>query len=257
MRLRLLPALLIGIALATASPATSFAAGASFDCTGGCMSSTYWNGIQYGALVQTTVSSPPLSNGDAVWDRFLQVKQQTSGSANSVYAGIEKCGTGPCNQAFCGHPGLQYFVATKDSAGQNERISCWPVPSADVNQPVNFGIVPYSGGYGLSITLQNTGVVYSDQWPFADGAPASFGRVQYIESIKDTVKGHEVWGSLWRYSAHLHADGLWSYQFRKADSLSSRNPPQMYWSPDAGPGNNGGVLVSCVYESGGGCTLNG
>jgi hypothetical protein len=89
---------------------------------------------------------------------------------------------------------------------------------------------PYvSNGGGMLIQAYQDvpgGYVMQPQyWPYADGAPTSFSRIQYNEDLADTFTNHVVWGSPWLFSSYAHSDSTFYFQQRGPDFLTSANPP--------------------------------
>lgn len=229
----------------------------SFNCLSGCSSWTYWNGTVYGGAVTFTVSDPGFFTSPASWDRYMRL-----GSGNpKIIVGIFKS-TGGGYGTYCSGAGnnqLHYGVYGYDSTGFNDYNLCLNVPSSDVNKPVTIYVHTDDADCGEH---DGTNDEVQVQWSFADfsnftcvdNEATTYNRIQLQEDVVDSVSGHQVWGSQWTNSSWANSAGAFVYQGRSVDFLSARNPPQMLWHTNPAPGNNGGNLYTCVYDTGTTCT---
>src|SRR6266704_1241941 len=231
---------------------------ASFNCSTQCSSWTYWNGTTYGGAVTMTVSDPSFHSSPATWDRFLMV---ASPANPKILAGLFKSvGGGFGNYCAGAGTGLHYGVYGYDASGFNDFNLCLPVPASDVNYTATFLI-----SINEAVCHDSDGLLdeYHVQFSFhdfsnsacVDNEATSYSRMRLNEDITDSaVTGHQVWGSQWTGSSYATQAGSFVAQSRAVDFLTARNPPQMYWHTNPVPGNNGGDLYSCVYDTGTTCT---
>jgi hypothetical protein len=229
----------------------------SFNCTGSCTSKGWWNGKTYGAFTDFTLSRPSLSYTSGVFDRYLDVRVDSSHSYPRIDMG-EEVRYGIFSPGACTgyNTGLYIFVQTTDDLG-NSTSWCYADDNSD---DVNHGLEVQEGNYvsnggGNLIRLWSVSQNWNVYWPYDEGAQGFYGTIGLYEIILDDVSGHEVWGSSWTLNKWSSSDGVYHYQTRDFDYRYANNPPQFYWNDVPVPGNNGGELYSCDYDTGSTCTF--
>lgn len=185
-----------------------------------------------------------------------------SGNPKIIVGIFKSVGGGFGNYCSGAGSGLKYGVYGYDSSGFNDYNLCLSVPDSDVNLPMTMLVVRNN-------TTCNEGDGQLDeylvQWSFNDFSnftcvdnenPNGYNRMQLQEDITDSnVTGHQVWGSHWTGSSWVNVSDTFVNQSRGVDFLTARNPPQMFWYIEPAPGNNGGQMTTCVYDTGVGCNF--
>jgi|GEM_PF-3245976 len=259
--------LILSVVLLTLSSSLAFAQAhipLDTNCSSGCTAGDYWQGTTYGGYFQNSgVSNPGLNNSVAIYDKYIQLTQDSRYDYLSIEAGIEKATT-PAGFCQSSSGNLRWFVVAFGDTQTHIWKACGNVLAADINQSWAIQINPYvSNGGGmlvqfLSHTYPHGGALAPQYIPYSYGVAHSFKYENFKEVIFDTVKGHEVWGTTWTYTSYVDSGGGFHYQTRPVDGYlgwftgNMVPPPQWYWQYTPAPGNNGGQRISCVYDS----TLN-
>ena len=255
---RVLAAVATALALALMLLTTAFAQPATSDCTtsgSGCNSYQWWNGGTSGVQLEYQISNPPLQNNLSFYSRGVSINDADSGGLANVQVGITK--TKGSIPAQCNNDNLlYYYMFADDDNGNPEGLKCFTVPTSDINQFVEFQIGPYySNGGGELVRIFSRGGTIND---FIPNVPQAYGRITYQEQIYDKpINGHYEWGVQWLNNSY-ESNNTYYHQARPPDNLTQTKPVLMYWSPNPAPGNNGGIMYSCIYDnSNGPCVVGG
>ena len=237
--------LLVPVAQVSAKPSTTYINRLSY---------IQWTGTVSGAETIMYISNPGLSANPGTWARHIDL---VATDLSTVAMGFEKFNT-PGSTQYCSNYtiGLYMFIHFDIRSSGSKGNSCYPVPTSDINTS---GLISISND-------SSTGDVEFN----AKGFPTDFGcqpkpcslafhnifptwnTINMVESIKNNVSGHNVWGVTWLSNEYLNSKG-WTYQTNPGSfpgTGNPGNPPQMFWYVPPAPGDFGGALDSCVYETG-------
>lgn len=249
--LAVLAALLMLFVSLSASPAGAQPSG-SFNAT----SIQEWQGNMKGAWSDFWVDNPGLGSGE-YWERYIEIGTATWTHIEQF--GVEKCGSSGAGCLKCGSngPGLFEFFYTSEI----NYTYCARVPSDAINTHMGFSIYENSLDIGL---IQFQIMNGPKDMPCSGPCPERTGtqtwyHIQLKEVIKSTFTGHKVWGGEWTLNQWMDGNHVFHYQTGPGFIRQGPgNPPQMGWniasySHPPAPGNSGGSLASCVYDTGTQC----
>lgn len=236
----------------SASPAKAQSSG-SFNAT----SIQEWQGNMNGALSYFWIDNPTLGNGEH-WERYIEIATATWNHVEQF--GVEKCGSSGAGCPICGSngPGLFEFFYTSEI----HYTQCFKVPSDAINTQMGFSIYENTNDPGI-VEFQifngpNDMPCNPGECPQRTGYQTWY-HIQLKEVIKATFTGHKVWGGEWSANQWMNSGYHFNYQTNAGFIRQGPgNPPQMGWNiasysyPPA-PGNSGGVLASCDYDTGTRC----
>ncbi len=214
----------------------------------------YWRGLASLFIV----SNPGFSQNGVSYFRELYMEGGISGLVEVGEVKWAYTGSG----GICGNStALQYFFDAYNTNGLLLKSDCVNVPSADINNLIQFQMGFYvTNGPGMWFEVEDGAIGAFDHCSdpcFVKGALTTYDYLGLQENMTDYVTGHQVWGSEWlnnEFQANINGNP-WEY-FGAAAPPNAPNPVQMYWHADPmGSSNNGGILYSCVYSSGSECTL--
>ncbi len=220
---------------------------ATVNCSTGCISNGEWDDWVKGGIVKFTVEDPliHISNGSFRRDLFMINGTQEV----DIGISVESSTTGGC-----GKKGDWFFAEAVNALGQVLFLKCVGIPLQDVGLDVTFQESYFtSNGGGMFFKITDPGNTMCSTGCFVSGMGTSYNIIFEQEGVYDTWTGTEVALSGWSKSQYQSTTGVWTYQSRNFDFLTTSNPPQMYWHTVPAPGNNGGLLYSCDKETGTTC----
>lgn len=212
-----------------------------------------WDGGTSGVSSVFFLDNPGLVDGGE-WTRYIQLI--TSDYSQFALFGVDKCNDNL--GCYCPTFGRSAYYVFTDFGGDNAPVCSEITGNPNINEQCVFTITDNS---------TNNGVEFQSSCPYDDTSfpcngggcseyfslPAWF-RIQLDEYIDNTFTGHNVWGGSWTDNKWRSVStGAWNFQSRNTDFRNAGNPPQMYWHQVPAPGNAGGILYSCDYDSGTTC----
>src|SRR6266567_3253620 len=243
----------------------------TISCSTGCESWGEWNGgTTYGLYDSYQVSDQNMTQCSVCnYARTDVLNQQGNDTTSSIVVGLMKqnglggwCGSASNNK-------LYYVVQAFGSGGINDHIwnYCAGVPSADIGSRAAWKIAPYtSGGGGMLVQLFSVNYDGNVEGTSAFHIPYSYGVIHSASRIKRDefffgqpfADGHFVWGVSWLYAEWAQGNGNLVYITNGFTATHIVEPPVFfYWQTVPAPGNFGGQLNSCIYDSNSGCTIGG
>jgi len=214
--------------------------------SGGCFAKQYWNGNMQGMQVNTTVSDPGLVNSTSAWQRDFEVFDYIQGHA-AVHAGFVKSRGVAVLCPATNRVNFYTYVTYID--GTSSGVICDLTSSGDINHPVEIQI--YQVGSSMTVNMIGAVTNLFQQW--TGNIETTYNRIQYYHYVNDQVTGHKMWGVSDVYNKWFsYPDQLFYPQTRNSDYGPAFNKypwPLMYWRDVPAPGNNGGRLENCIYET--------